>query len=453
MTSNDPVIAALSAANPVPRAVRPSPEERADADRILRRVVTSGPRRRPRRRVAVVVPVLSTFVVLVVIAVSLRTGSVGHGGAAGGDGMELIFQALPTPQTQVISAAAMAREVHIMRARLSSVPGRFRVAVAGGDRIAVTSGGVQSSARGRIVQLLTAPGDLLFYDWEANVLAPNGQTVASQLDAQHPTAIGISQGSGSALPGAGGMSLYSAVVLAAKQRQAAPSLSLTRLGPQYYMFGAPGSRACAIAARDNHTSVIAGGHCLLAGPANETTTTPRRQAIRNLAAQLPSGINGADGQVLVVPQGTVLLQAAGQTASDQRAFNGPRARFYVLRDNVSLFGRDITDPQPATDQGGSPTVQFGFTAAGRRTFQSVTAQIARRGARVSAAGATYDQHFALALDNKLLTVPSIDFKQYPAGITGGGGADISAGFSAQSASQLATQLRGGALPLQLRPVR
>jgi hypothetical protein len=119
------------------------------------------------------------------------------------------------------------------------------------------------------------------------------------------------------------------------------------------LFGAPGSRACAIAARDNHTSVIAGRHCLLAGPANETTTTPRRQAIRDLAAQLPSGINGADGQVLVVAQGTVLLQAAGQTASDQIAFNGPRARFYVLRDDVSLFrGGDITDPQPATDQGG-----------------------------------------------------------------------------------------------------
>jgi hypothetical protein len=33
-----------------------------------------------------------------------------------------------------------------MRARLSSVPGRFRVAVAGGDRIAVTSGDVQSGA-------------------------------------------------------------------------------------------------------------------------------------------------------------------------------------------------------------------------------------------------------------------------------------------------------------------
>ena len=37
---------------------------------------------------------------------------------------------------------------------------------------------------------------LLVYDWEANVLAPNGKTVASQLQERNPTALKISQGPG-----------------------------------------------------------------------------------------------------------------------------------------------------------------------------------------------------------------------------------------------------------------
>ncbi len=55
---------------------------------------------------------------------------------------------------------------------------------------------------------------------------------------------------------------------------------------------------------------------------------------------------------------------------------------------------------------------------------------------------------AFALDNKLITVPQIDYRQFPDGITGGG-ADITGGFTIQSAQDLATQLRFGALPVRL----
>jgi preprotein translocase subunit SecD len=95
-------------------------------------------------------------------------------------------------------------------------------------------------------------------------------------------------------------------------------------------------------------------------------------------------------------------------------------------------------------------VQFGFTAAGRRAFQRVTAQIARRGQDVSVAGQSLDQHFAVAVDGRLLTLPQIDFKQYPDGVIGGGGADITGGFTKASTHDLAIELRYGALPLPLR---
>ncbi len=95
-------------------------------------------------------------------------------------------------------------------------------------------------------------------------------------------------------------------------------------------------------------------------------------------------------------------------------------------------------------------MQFSFTGNGQNAFQNVTAAIAHRGQLVSAFHQSLNQHFAVALDNKLITVPQIDFHTYPDGITGGGGADITGGFTIQSAQDLATQLRLGALPINLK---
>jgi SecD/SecF fusion protein len=455
MTSDDPVIAALSDANPVARTVAPGPLERAEADRVLRRVMSSPPR--SRHRPAVLAPVLSTLVVLGVVAVLVRSGGAGHSAAPSANAVNLTFQALPTAHTPVITPAAMAREVHILRKRLASVQGSYRVTLTGGDRIAVTSTNATSSTQARVVELVTERAELLFYDWEANALTPNGHTVASQLAAHNATALEISQGSSTAAPGspgAGSVRLYQAVQLASKQPQAPIPISqhLSRIGAQYYMFAAPGSVGCAAVASAQHTIPIEGDHCLLAGPDDETPATTRRQAINSLVAQLPLGVNRADGQVLVVPQGTVVLQAASQTGPAQ-SFNSSSAQFFVLRDQVALSGDDITNPRSGTDQTGAPDVQVGFMRAGQNAFQRVTAQIAHRGANLSTAGQTIDQHFAVALDSHLLTVPSIGFRQYPDGIIGGGGADIIAGLTTQSARTIATELRLGALPLQLRRVR
>ena len=109
---------------------------------------------------------------------------------------------------------------------------------------------------------------------------------------------------------------------------------------------------------------------------------------------------------------------------------------------------DIKDPAQSTDQAGSPDVTFSLTSRGAKAFQNVTSTIAHRGDRVSGLGQQLNQHFAVALDNKLIEVPQIDFKQYPDGIQGGG-ADITGGFTIQSAQDLATQLRLGALPINL----
>jgi SecD/SecF fusion protein len=79
----------------------------------------------------------------------------------------------------------------------------------------------------------------------------------------------------------------------------------------------------------------------------------------------------------------------------------------------------------------------------------VTAQIARRGSLVSRLGESLNQHFAVTLDNQLITVPFIGYKQYPDGINGDNGGDISGSFTTTSAHDLANELRLGAVPLNL----
>jgi len=128
---------------------------------------------------------------------------------------------------------------------------------------------------------------------------------------------------------------------------------------------------------------------------------------------------------------------------------GAPSGYFVLRDRVALAGRNITDPHQGTDQSGSPDIQFQFTRAGAGSFQRVTAQIAHRGQMVSAFHQSLNQHFAVAYGGRLITVPQIDFRTYPDGVQGNGGADITGGFAVSSAQALAAALRLGPLPVRL----
>jgi len=129
----------------------------------------------------------------------------------------------------------------------------------------------------------------------------------------------------------------------------------------------------------------------------------------------------------------------------------PNVQFFVLKDDVALRGSDITNPQQTTDpNNGVPDVTFEFTSKGKIEFQNVTAQIADPSDLVSGLGQTLNQHFAVALDNQLITVPFIDYKQCPDGINGDTGGDIAGSLTITSAQNLANELRLGALPLNLK---
>ena len=379
------------------------------------------------------------FVVAVVaVAVGVHSSSRPVTGAPGG-GVSVVFRATAlNPRSPL--GPSLERSIDILRQRLRSVFPGVQVSRAGNGLVVLVPKSRRAD-RARIVAL-AVPARLEFYDWEANALTPNGKPVASQLETEDPNAVSISQGSGSPAPGspgAGSMSLYDAVKLASKQAPE-PRSDNGRPGPAYYMFGAPGSQACKIAAEDQSTVPTVGAHCYLSGPnANK----------QDLISNLPNGVNASEGETLLVPRGIVVLQAVPDSFAHAPAMSSAAAEFFVLKDHLSLLSSDITNPQASTDSAGNPDVTFGFSSNGKNEFQSVTSAIAHRGAFVSGLGHTFNQHFAVALDNQLITVPSIDFKMYPNGIIGDPGADIAGGFTLQSARDLATMLRFGPLPVSL----
>ena len=161
-------------------------------------------------------------------------------------GVQLVYQGEPTAQTPTVTQDALARAVDIMRSRVDQLGVTEPVIqTSGGNQISVGLPSITDIRRAE--QEVGTTARLFFYDWEANVLTPSGKTAASLLQTQDTTATTISQGLGSAQPGqtgAGGLPLYQAVKLAAKQPYSA-SKSNARFGSQYFVFGAPGSAACA----------------------------------------------------------------------------------------------------------------------------------------------------------------------------------------------------------------
>jgi SecD/SecF fusion protein len=364
-------------------------------------------------------------------------------------GVELVYQGEPTPQTPTVTQDALNRAVDIMRQRVDQLGvAEPEIQTSGGNQITVGLPDVSDTARA--IQEVGTTARLEFYDWEGNVLLPNGKSTVAQLGpaiSSEPQALLLSGQSGATpgSPAAGGLKLYDAVKLASAQpplsNAACSAANCARAGAQYYLFGRPGAAACTVAGRILGYAPVPGEYCLVSGPDNN---------LQDLYSGLPKGVSKSQTVLGTVPQGTVVLEATPTSFSNPPKISSPAAQFFVLKDHVALFGNEITNPQQATDQAGQPDVEFGFTSKGKTAFQSVTAAIARRGQLVSPPNARYNQHFAVALDQLLITVPSIDYNQYPQGIAGDTGADITGGFTTTSAGDLANELRLGALPIQLK---
>ncbi len=106
------------------------------------------------------------------------------------------------------------------------------------------------------------------------------------------------------------------------------------------------------------------------------------------------------------------------------------AEFYVLDETPVVTGEELTDARPDFDQNNRPAVSFKFDGTGAVKFGEYT-------------GAHVGEPFAIVLDNKVISAPTIQ-----TAITGGSGI-ITGNFTLEESTNLAVLLRAGALPAEM----
>ena len=323
-------------------------------------------------------------------------------------GTELVYQGRPTPQNPDVNAEDIDRAIEIIRDRTDALgvsePEIFQV---GEDQIDVQLPEIENASRA--IDQVGNTAQLFLYDWQPNVI-PNPDA---------PESVELGE--------AGFNRQIDAVRFAGEQKRECFEDSCTTNGPRYYLF-------------DENTFE------LLAGP-------EQRQA--DLYFEFPDEKQPPDSVLLEVPQGTVVVKELTpddpETEGDE-SLSGP-SEFFVIRDRPALSGRDITDPKPGTDpQTNEPNVSFDFTDEGQRAFEQTTREIAQRGLEEKlpgTPGASVADHFAIVLDNEVVSRPIIDPDENPDGIDGRTGAQIS-GLDFQESQDLAEFLRIGALPIELK---
>jgi SecD/SecF fusion protein len=319
-------------------------------------------------------------------------------------GVELVYQGRPTPQQPKVTQEALDRAVEIIRKRVDAFGvSEPEIQRSGSDQVSVGLPGAKNAARAE--KQVGQVAQLYFYDWEPNVIGPNGKPdPTNQQVTEQP------------IP-----SLYDAVKRAGQRPPVRDSNNTHNA--QYYLFSK------------------SPGHTALGGPED----TPA-----DLFSERPGQRQPPNTEVLKVNAGTLVIQAE----KPDRAPKGYRPGWFVINDDPSLTGTDITNPKQATDpQTQAPNVTMDFTSAGRKKFQAVTRRIAQRGVTQQVPGQPAQsafQHFAIVLDRDTVSRPYIDFNQNPDGIDGRTGAQISGGFTIQSAQDLAKSLQFGALPIRLK---
>ena len=188
----------------------------------------------------------------------------------------------------------------------------------------------------------------------------------------------------------------------------------------------------------------------------------KQAALAKWGGKLPPG-----HKLFAVPPNTVVVRcgAGGAVVCPGVAQTNPTQNsWYLMRytppEVPEMTGSDLKlsgTRQDFDTRTGEPIVLMDFTGKGGKKFEEITRDIAQRGKLLfnTVGGGQGDpsaflQHFAIVLDREIKSWPTIDFTEYPGGITGSNGAQISGLQSIKEAKNLALVLQTGALPVEFR---
>src|SRR3954447_2817208 len=381
-------------------------------------------------------------------------------------GVELIYQAEPTPQVPKVTPQAVSDAINTIRKRTNALGvSESEVQQQGRDTVVVGLPGVKNAARAE--QQVGTSAQLQFYDWEPNVIGPDGKELGENAVDYGPA--------NTPIPG-----LVDAVKRAAKAKPLAEANDVPAAGPDDKELQAAGIDASNTKAvrqfydKKNDTSgkkyyLFDKTDQLLAGPetsckdllsdfsdkAPPSPTPKPTKATGPCAAELDAlGTSGppAGSKIYTVPQGILLIEAEKPQNLKNSTIS---AGYYVIEDDSELTGSDIKDPKQSFDpQTNEPIVTFNFSGKGRKAFARVTRRVAQRGSEtILPPGANRQnafQHFAITLDDQIVSRAFIDFVENPEGIDGRTGAQINGIGTIQETQDPAQNLRIGALPIKLK---
>jgi preprotein translocase subunit SecD len=114
-------------------------------------------------------------------------------------------------------------------------------------------------------------------------------------------------------------------------------------------------------------------------------------------------------------------------------------RYWAVVSRPALVGRDVAsatqDVDPVTNQ---PVVALTLTGDGRGRLAALTRGVARRGKQTGTR-----QHFAIVVDDKVVSRPFVDPRTSPNGIDATNGIQIQGGLTVTQAQDLADRIDGG----------
>ena len=318
-------------------------------------------------------------------------------------GLEVTLQAVP-PQDRDLTEEDLDRSVEIMRSRVDKLGvAEPEIRKQGSDQISIQLPGVQDQEAA--ARIIGKTAQLELFDLEKNLVPPS-------IDAQRfPVAKG---------------SIFE--LLAGQQ-----SLVDEDTEGAWYLFDK--------------------GKKLVAGPST------REGVLRKHDGEVPEGFRlfGTPPDTVVVSCGVGEVVCPGVAE-----VNPTKNSFYLLKyqppEVPEMTGADLNldgtrqDFDPQTSQ---PIVLLDFTDDGADKFQEITRDIATRGKLLynTVGGGqgdpdSFNQHFAIVLDREIKSWPSIDFNEYPGGISGSNGAQITGLADLGEARDLALVLQTGALPVR-----
>ena len=343
-------------------------------------------------------------------------------------GVQLIYQGRATAEAKV-DTESLNRAIDIMRKRVDQLGvAQPEIQRTGSSEIDVALPDVSNAARAQ--QQVGKTAQLFFYDWEPNVVGPDGKT---------PQGIEPKvTGGPSPAQAETGIPEYEAVQRAAKRP------TIIRKNDTTYEQGCTPAQV---------NGCIYGQWYLLDETHKKVLKGPE-DTEQDLYADGYKAPKGVKAKAVRVNPGTVLAQAQPVTGKEGKVTQPSPESYYVLNDDPVLNGQEIKNPRQSSDNGGSgaPNVTFEFDSKGISTFKRVTREIAERGQREQLPGVSKEeaqQHFAVVLDNQIITAPFINYTENPEGIDPTTGSQISGGFTLTSAQNLADELQSGALPIKL----